>query len=264
MVTLFIRGCRFWVWTPLCSMKVKEMGQIDEKSNYWTYLPHFSFFWTLGHPLFSLSVQLASLDMDEAAYKKHWVDREKSLFPGIANSMGEGARKRHTSRNLPALGKTTNHISKYFKYESQANKLLLKYVESSNLEKKKNFIIIWEDQGHISEFESLWRYFRKHGGSQRGRSGPPFLQGSFLPNDRLHAPADTLASSHRPCPLSSMYTPARCSLAGGKVWVHIPFSWGKDLKKKPVQAFTWAQGSWSLGNLRCGLANNFNQLLKID
>lgn len=163
MVTLFIRGCRFWVWTPLCSMKVKEMGQIDEKSNYWTYLPHFSFFWTLGHPLFSLSVQLASLDMDEAAYKKHWVDREKSLFPGIANSMGEGARKRHTSRNLPALGKTTNHISKYFKYESQANKLLLKYVESSNLEKKKKlynylgrpgtYFWVWES---LALFQETW------------------------------------------------------------------------------------------------------------
>lgn len=48
MVTLFIRGTGSesgvkFLNTPLCSGKGREMGQIDDKSNCWKYLPHFSY-----------------------------------------------------------------------------------------------------------------------------------------------------------------------------------------------------------------------------
>lgn len=43
---------------PLCSGKVREMEQIDEKSNYWKYLPHLSYLQIVYRCIFLLQFNL--------------------------------------------------------------------------------------------------------------------------------------------------------------------------------------------------------------
>ena len=98
---------------PLCSGEVREIGWINEKSNCWKYLPHFSYLQTLYRYVSLL--QFESPHMGEASFQVQFKITELIGIVSVLRNFKESGKEQGKSlplKILQAQGKTANHMSK--------------------------------------------------------------------------------------------------------------------------------------------------------
>ena len=98
---------------PLCSGEVREMGWVNEQSDCWKYLPHFSYLQTLYPYVFLL--QFESPHMGEVCCQVQFKITELIGIVSVLRNFKESGKEQGKSLPLKifqARGKTANHMSK--------------------------------------------------------------------------------------------------------------------------------------------------------
>lgn len=117
----------------------------------------------------------------------------------------KGASNRPASKSLQAQGNTTNLNISNMEVKLMPFQLNMLYLPTL----KSIFIMIWKSRYIFTSLRSVRVTARNVVAFRECEMGLQSIQGSFLPHEGPHALADTLAYSHKLCPLlSSVYAPS--------------------------------------------------------
>ena len=220
------------------------MEQIDEKTNYWKYLPHFSYLQICVSLHFPSSIQFESPDMGEASCQVRF--KSSGLIGNSLCCQGsqiawKGSSNRPASKSSQAQGNTTNLNVSNMEVKLMTFKLNMLYLPTL----KKIFIMIWESRYIFTSLRFLGVTARNMVAFRECEMGLQSIRGSFLPHEGPHASADTLAYSRKLCPLlSSMYILSILLREGPEEEASTGLPVGSGNSGKEILE-SWVPGVWS-------------------